>query len=71
MDNTKTWAHFRLGLVSLQMNNVYNAVKAFKIVSRRPPVSGQKKSLVLFVLFLYNKVLVGQHWMMHIYIQII
>jgi hypothetical protein len=40
MDNTKTWAHFRLGLVSLRMNNVYNAVKALQIVSRRPPVSG-------------------------------
>jgi hypothetical protein len=40
MDSTKTWAHFRLGLVSLRMNNVHNAVKALQIVSRRPPVSG-------------------------------
>ncbi|CAF0802751.1 unnamed protein product [Rotaria sordida] len=40
MNNTKTWAHFRFGLVSLRINNVYNAVKALQIVSRRPPVSG-------------------------------
>ncbi|CAF0871759.1 unnamed protein product [Rotaria sp. Silwood1] len=40
MNNTKTWAHFRYGLVSLRINNVYNAVKALQIVSRRPPVSG-------------------------------
>ncbi|CAF3398891.1 unnamed protein product [Rotaria socialis] len=40
MNNMKTWAHFRYGLVSLRINNVYNAVKALQIVSRRPPVSG-------------------------------
>lgn len=36
----KTWAHFRLGLVSLRTKNVFQAVKTLQIVSRRPPVSG-------------------------------
>ncbi|CAF2532518.1 unnamed protein product [Rotaria sp. Silwood2] len=40
MNNTKTWAHFRYGLVSLRINNVHNAVKALQIISRRPPVAG-------------------------------
>jgi len=40
MDVTKTWAHFRIGLVSLRVNDVYKAVKALQIVTRRPPVSG-------------------------------
>ncbi|CAF5127351.1 unnamed protein product, partial [Rotaria socialis] len=30
MNNMKTWAHFRYGLVSLRINNVYNAVKALQ-----------------------------------------
>ncbi|CAF3843790.1 unnamed protein product [Adineta steineri] len=40
MDSTKTWAHFRFGLVSLRLNNVHNAVKALQIVSRRSMASG-------------------------------
>ena len=40
IDSTKTWAQFRLGLVSLRLNNVFNAVKSLQIVSRRPNASG-------------------------------
>ena len=40
IDSTKTWAQFRLGLVSLRLNNIHNAVKSLQIVSRRPNASG-------------------------------